>query len=446
MNDIHVSKTHSALRVNSARRETSRATARSISLVPRLIARTAVVRTLTIIATAASLIACDKQAAPNTATDSVAAPRVVAFDNPADSASAHPGITLSPSGGLYLSWLERRPDSTITLRYAVRTADTWSPVRDVNTGKNIIVSAGDVPSVYEQPGGKLVAVWRGSHTPKGYDIVMAFSVDKGATWSTPRSPHRDTTDTEHGFVSWLQLGDTSALVWVDGRGNANADKAKRATQLALALIDTSGMTGTETFLDTKICDCCHTSAAALPGGAVVVYRDRKDGEIRDINAVRISNGVWRQPVAVHNDDWHIEGCPVNGPAVSARGAQISVAWFTAAHDTARVRVAFSSDTGTTFGAPVQVNEGFPDGHVGIAMTAQGTALVSWIERKDSVAVLRLRSISSMGVASPIINVATLGESKRAGGQPKLLLDGDHAVLAWTDAATNRVRTARVELP
>ena len=347
---------------------------------------------------------------------------------------------------MYLSWQKRMPDSSLVLSYAVRTNDSWSAVQKVETGTNMMASAGDVPSIHETLNGKLVAVWRGMHAKKGYDIVTAHSGDKGATWSTPVMPHRDATDMEHGFVSWLQLGDSSAMIWVDGRGNTDPDKTKRATQLTLATLDADGAPQKETFVDTKICDCCHTSSVAVPGGAVVVYRDRKEGEIRDINAIRVANGKWKAPVAVHNDDWHIEGCPVNGPAVSARGEKLAVSWFTAAHDSARVRVAFSSDTANTFGAPVTVNEGFPDGHVGIAMLSDTSAVVSWIERRGAIAVLRLRAVTASGHTSGITDVAELGEGKRAGGQPKLLLDGNHAVLAYTDAKTNRVITARVELP
>jgi hypothetical protein len=418
--------------------------------IRQLLNRTTPMRVVTL--TVVALTACGgEKSAPTPAStpaqvNAMAAPKVVAFDNPADSGSAQPGVTISSSGNVYLSWQDRLPDSSLVLRYAVRANDKWSDVHDVKTGKNMLASAGDVPTVHEMPSGELVAVWRGSHDKTGYDIVMAHSTDKGATWSAPVMPHRDATNMEHGFVSWLQLGDTSAMIWVDGRGNTNPDKAKRATQLTLATLDSRGNPQKERVIDTKICDCCHTSSVAVPGGAVVVYRDRKEGEIRDINAIRVVGSTWREPVAVHNDDWHIDGCPVNGPSISARGEKLAVAWFTAAHDSARVRVAFSSDTANSFGNPVNVNEGFPDGHVGIAMLNDTSAVASWIERKGAVAVLRLRTITASGKMSSIADVAELGEGKRAGGQPKLLLVNDHALLTYTDPKSSRVVTARVELP
>ena len=223
------------------------------------------------------------QAGPDNA---LPTPVVEALANPAPAGSAQPGLTVSPGAGLILSWQVRHPDSSLTLHFARldAAAGGWSPVGSVETGPNILASAGDVPSVTQLPSGALVAAWRGRHGPRGYDILLAHSADSGQTWSAPRSPHRDSTLTEHGFVSWLQLGDTTGLVWVDGRGNADADTAHRATHLAHASLDADGASLPETVVDAKICDCCHTAAAAVPGGAVVVYRDRTDGEIRDISA------------------------------------------------------------------------------------------------------------------------------------------------------------------
>ena len=47
-------------------------------------------------------------------------------------------------------------------------------------------------------------------------------------------------------------------------------------------------------------------------GPVVVYRDRSEQEIRDISIVRLHDGKWSQPSSVFEDNWKINGCPVNG--------------------------------------------------------------------------------------------------------------------------------------
>lgn len=385
-------------------------------------------------------------AASASASATFSAPTVTAVDVPAAIGSASPGLSVGKSGTLYLSWQTRDADSTLHLRFATRTvADTmWSRVRDVATGKNMFVSATDVPTVHELPNHGLVALWRGSHGEAGYDVAMAHSEDAGATWSKPSAPHSDITPTEHGFVSWLRLGDTTGIVFLDGRMTADKDKSKQATHLTLAMFDATNGTKRETVLDSMVCDCCHTSSAVVPGGAVIAYRDRHEGEIRDISVLRIAGNSWRAPVNVHADNWHIDGCPVNGPSVSAHDADVAVAWFTAANDSARVRVAFSSDTASTFGAPVEVNEGFPDGKVGVAMVSADVALVSWIERRDAMAVLRVRTVRRDGTRSAVTDVAEVGEGKRAGGAPKLVHIDGHIFVVWTDAAGNRIRMAEIK--
>ena len=102
----------------------------------------------------------------------------------------------------------------------------------------------------------------------------------------------------------------------------------------------------EAVLDTRVCDCCQTSAAMTAEGPVVVYRDRSEGELRDISIARLRNGEWSEPRTVFRDGWEISGCPVNGPVDRRRsGRRLAVAWFTAANDMSRVKLAFSDDAG-----------------------------------------------------------------------------------------------------
>ncbi len=115
----------------------------------------------------------------------------------------------------------------------------------------------------------------------------------------------------------------------------------------------------ENLLDERICECCHTSAARTSNGIILAYRDRSDEEIRDISVVRWQDGMWSAPQTVYKDDWHILGCPVNGPAVAAAGDQVVLAWFTAAQDIPRIQLSFSIDEEQSFGVPIQADDGSP---------------------------------------------------------------------------------------
>ena len=181
-------------------------------------------------------------------------------------------------------------------------------------------------------------------------------------------------------------------------------------------------------------------------GPVVVYRDRSPDEIRDIAVLRRVNGTWTEPARVHADEWHIEGCPVNGPSIVANGDEVAVAWFTGARDTARVNVAFSHDAGATFGAPVRVDDGNPVGRVDVEFDAAGRALVTWLERAgNDGAEVRVRPIAPDGKASPAILVAA-SSAARTSGFPRMVRSGNEIVFAWTQPGdTARVRLAVARL-
>lgn len=133
---------------------------------------------------------------------------------------------------------------------------------------------------------------------------------------------------------------------------------------------------------------------------MIAYRDRTAEEIRDIVVVRQTASGWTEPQKVHNDDWHYPGCPVNGPQVAATGDTVVVAWYTAAHDTARVYVARSVDGGATFAAPVRVDDGDPIGRVDVLLDDQTRPVVVWLEQrspeKSEVLVRRVDSTERLG--------------------------------------------------
>ena len=257
-------------------------------------------------------------------------------------------------------------------------------------------------------------------------------------------PHEDGPKGEHGFASIFPLGADggAGLVWLDGRRFAAGEEFMT---LRARTLDASGAPGPEMLVDEMICDCCQTDAAVTGRGVVVVYRDRTEGEVRDIYASSLIDGAWTPGRAVHTDNWVIGGCPVNGPAVDARGDAAVVAWFAAPGDSARVQVAFSTDAGSTFGPPVRVDGGTPGGRVDVVLLEDGSAAVVWIERVGTEgAEIRMRRVAPDGaLGGPA--VVTASSAERSSGFPRMALDGGDLVMAWTDVsgAAPMVRAARI---
>jgi hypothetical protein len=281
---------------------------------------------------------------------------------------------------------------------------------------------------------------------------VARSADRGLTWSEPWTPHEDGTPTEHGFVSVFPQEAGVGLVWLDGRKNVEGPDGEPATHemtLRTREVSADGTPGPEVLLDGRICDCCQTDATVTPSGPVLVYRNRtEDPEVRDIYITRYVDGAWTEGTAVHDDNWYIGGCPVNGPSVAVAGENLAVAWFTGADNEPRVKVAFSGDDGASFGESTVIDGGNPAGRVAVVGLGDGTALVTWLERTGGEgAEVRLRRVRSDGTMSEDVSL-TVSSSSRASGFPQMVQAPDGSlVMAWTDVSVepSQVRVTRLRV-
>ena len=374
--------------------------------------------------------------------------------SPAGANSMEPQLTTEGSRTI-LNWLERAGTHT-ALKFAERTASGWSDVRTAAEGNDFMVNAADVPSVRLLADGTLVAQWlqEDGPDPESYKLRLSMSRDAGRTWSAPASPHHDTVQTQHGFASLFQApGAGLGLVWLDGRAiKPDAPEGVGNMALRAAIFDANGSERPETVVDSRVCECCPTAAAATSEGTIVAYRNRSDNEIRDIYVTTFVNGRWTPPVAVHNDGWRITGCPVNGPAISARGRDVAVAWFTAKDDQGHSFVAFSHDAGRTFGAPVRVDDVSSPGRVGVEVLSDTSAIVSWVETPSQQSPQAPQAPQATFSARRVDDHGKRGAAVAVGDStgtryPRLARFGDDVLFAWTatDKGVPRVLTARARI-
>lgn len=417
-------------------------------------------KTLALLAVTTSLIAM----APALGTIAASAQGTVAIapqavPSPAGANSAQPQLSVS-SRGVLLSWIERTADLA-TLKFSERTATGWSDARTVASGRDWFVNWADVPSVMRLPNGTIVAHWlqKSGADTYAYDVRLSYSADEGKTWAPSFIPHHDGTKTEHGFASLFPLGDGLGAIWLDGRnmkpaaGHDDHDGGGVMT-VHFARFDRNWKQVEESAVDRRVCECCPTAVTVTSEGVIAAFRDRSAAEIRDIYTSRLVNGKWSEPAAVHADGWNIAACPVNGPALSASGRNVAASWFTVKKDAdkneqGQAYLAFSSDAGRTYGAPIRVDDGGSLGRVDVALVADGSAAIAtWIEFADQRSQFRVRRIDRSGARSAPVTVAGLAAG-RASGYPRMALNGRELLFAWTESGAGGamlIKTATAPLP
>ena len=385
----------------------------------------------------------------------------VTVPSPAAPGARFPNLAATGEASItVMSWLEPAgTDGSFRLRYSQWQDGRWGDPVEVASGKDWFINWADYPSVMPATSGAWAAHWL-QQKPGGvyaYDVSVSLSADAGRTWSTPRTPHDDGTATEHGFVSLAQVDGKPYAVWLDGRatadeGHSHGDGSEHsehggaagAMTVRGAVLQADGATaGAE--IDGRVCDCCQTDVATTSDALVLVYRDRSDDETRDIHAARLVDGAWSAPVAVHADGWRIDACPVNGPAIAARGNTVAVAWFTAP-DQPRVRLAWSKDGGRTFAAPIEVANGKVVGRVDVVVLEDGRAVVSWLAEGPQGAVIRAQPFTGKGPAAPAMDIASTNIA-RSSGFPQMVRVPGGLLFAWTATGTEpAVVTALAPLP
>ena len=367
------------------------------------------------------------------------------LDSPAPVNSHLSRVVSDTSGQIYLSWVSEEGDLA-RFSYSKLAESGWSRPELISSGSDWFVNWADFPMLSVN-GDNMAAHWLRMSAEGTYDynIEASFSDVQNQDWSEPRVIHSDGVSAEHGFVSMLPLKDGSTLItWLDGRNTKNGDEYGEMT-LRAGIFSSSGQILSEWKLDSRACDCCQTSSAMTSSGPVVVYRDRSAEEIRDIAMTRYLNGQWTEPRPVHEDNWQIAGCPVNGPSVSAKNEQVAVAWFTAKDDTPKVQLALSSDSGASFTAPVLVASPETNGRVGTALLDSGKIIVSWIDTSSIEAKIMLSVFSGEAELLQQVEVANTSASRRS-GFPIIESVGESVYISWTDLSDSlQVRVARVSV-
>ena len=374
------------------------------------------------------------------------------LDTPAAEMSSSYALNAGPDGTIVLSWVERLGEGGHALRFAELQGEKWGPATTIARGKNWFVNWIDHPAVVQLPGDRLAAHWLVHDEDRegdyGYGIRLAFSEDRGETWREVFQASGDGVDGYAGFVAYARVADGFEMVYLSTVGDDEAaptaaghGEAEPRMALRSARFDAAGALVGDREVDADVCSCCTTAMAPSSDGLFLAFRDRREGEFRDISFARLRDERWSSPKLVHRDGWRIRGCPTNGPALASSASGPAVAWFTAAGGESKVLAAFWNTTEQRFDDPIRIDYGSPRGWAGVATLEDGSAAVSWVERSESGHFeLRVRRVSQDEGAGTPLTVAPVPAGRSAVGVPKLVRGEGRLVFAWRDGG---VHTAAV---
>ncbi len=363
-----------------------------------------------------------------------------------------PRLFLTPEN-IQLSYVLSEQEQHNLLAFPIPPSENSTQTTVFQSGKEWFVNWADFPSIkYVDEGlhGHVFFSHALEYSAGGtydYDIKYSFRDDNGPLF-IPRKLHQDTVSAEHGFLSSAQLPEGGLQVsWLDGRytkqAGADAGAKKVAEQSddhghgaggAMTLRTKALTDSVSVELDHRVCDCCNTATVATDDLVMVAYRDRSEHEIRDIGYVikRTGTDEWSTPRLVHADNWEINGCPVNGPALAANGAgNIAIVWYTAPADRAQILFSRYDAALDAWQPPTLLDDNAPLGRVDLQLAEDGTAYATALTTRENIddAFLTLWAIAPSGEVEREDLVST--SPARSSGFPKIALFEDKLYWART---------------
>lgn len=368
----------------------------------------------------------------------------ISFENPATGNSAMSRLFRTDQA-LYMSWVEQR-DSLAILKFAQYKSDAWSAPLTIAEGTDWFVNWADFPAIAVNDG-NIFAHYLKKSAPDtyAYDVqYTVFNKDLGQ-WSTPQKLHTDTTQSEHGFVSVIPYKEGFMATWLDGRTTVNRPDSLKQMTLRAGFVNADGSLGKQWELDQRVCDCCSTSISNSPEGPIVVYRDRSDREIRDIYFTKFEAGNWSESKPVYIDNWEINGCPVNGPAIAANANTTSAVWFTAANDRPMVNLVMSKDINQGFGDPIRLDIRPAIGRVAVQIDQQGNTYALFMSESTPDAVLSLAVFNPKGQQLRFMDLFRMN-GERSSGFPQLAFFKEQLIISYSNVGEDPgIKTLKIPI-
>ena len=374
------------------------------------------------------------------------------------------GVSLASSGHrVVAAWAATRDGHTDI--YAAMSRDDGAtfdaPVRVNDIEGDARVSGEQPPRV--ALASDVVVVWA-SRVGQDSRIRMARSTDDGRTFAPAVTMHQEPLSGARGWQS-VAIGPDNVIhaLWLDGRNAAPSAAAHHHDHAAgqpMAMNESGSprqdvieATWTpqgpvETPVAPNVCFCCKTSIVAAPDGSIyAAWRHIYPNSMRDIAVARSTDAgrTFGPPTRVSLDNWKLDACPDDGPAMAIDGTGIiHIVWPTlvpGSTTTKGIFYAYSADHGRTFSPRVRLDD--PKATIAShpAIVFGGRDLVvAWDdlsptkERRVRLLRLGLKGLEADGSGAawtPRPDETMFASDRGPASYPSLAVAGDHVIVAWT---------------
>jgi hypothetical protein len=282
-------------------------------------------------------------------------------------------------------------------------------------------------------------------------IRLASSNDGGRSFASSQSLQLAGAAGDRGWAALALDGSgRPAAVWLDHRdmasgndthhhghdsaapGSAPVDGVAMAQKSAIYFSAGAG----ERPLARGVCYCCKTAIATGEGGRLfVAWRHVYPGNMRDIAVSSSSDGgaSFSPPARVSQDQWQIDGCPDDGPALAlGSDGVLHLAWPTVVAQPAPHKAVFyaTSRDGHAFSSRVRVSpEGRNVAHPQIAIGIEGRVAAFWDEIVEGERRVFFSRLERERFSEPRV-ISNAGGSTAS--YPVAVFSGEALVVAWVD--------------
>ena len=204
----------------------------------------------------------------------------------------------------------------------------------------------------------------------------------------------------------------------------------------------------ERELTPNVCYCCKTALVVAESGAMyAAWRHVYPGNIRDIAFMTSKDGgrTFSPPVRVSEDNWHLAGCPDDGPAMAVDGnGTVHLVWPTVIGGETPQGAIFYSSTrdGRNFRTRLRVpTRGSPKpSHPQIVADDRGL-VIAWDEVINGVRQASSRRLRFTREGQPTFGDLVVFDPVGTSSYPVLAVTSRGVIAVWTSGMAAEIRVA-----